>query len=514
LYNIDNNDYSKVLIKIGLQICNETIFKEHPEITLRRNYLLNNLACLYEKIKEYYKALKYFKLCINLSVTNLDYAVVYNNMSRIYLYLDEYGAAYQNSKLCFDYFKLEMDKVMNNKFSENKSKSNIELISFLYYNYALALEKFGRVEESQFAFRKGYEFSVGFLGEYHINTNKYPIKMKRNKTSTMTDTVITSSDSNCSSPLKKKLSYKIPSFKKIIRRDYSFNESLKTKNAEMDDLRLKMDLVLKKVNKFDSIEKTLNEVIRSKSRDIIEPKTDYRKDSPKNNSLIQYIKKDVNKLVKSFSSNFMDESPIRSAMQDTKTISKDELYINEFVNQLALDENFIANRISTLPAIDRVNSPKKKTSNTVANAEHQPNNKRTLKDMFSKVIGEYKPNKPEGKLAEMIRVFSREQSPTKNDSNSSIRKIRGTVKLNSPSKDSNVTKEFKITIEGNAEQEPKSYLINIENDRSDDTYKSKTFYIKDQEHLTNELLYNKYCVSNIIDYQTYTAYNNGIEFLI
>jgi hypothetical protein len=493
----------------------------------------------------------YLKLCVNICVSNFDFAITYNNMSRIYFYLDEFSAAYQNGKMSYDYFKIEINKIVKNKFiTENRNtRSNIELISFLYYNFAILLEKVGKVEESQIAFKKGYEFSVSFLGEFHINTNKFPSRITKVfndvvvKTCSMNDTVITSTDSNCSIQFSR-IRKSSTSQKRFMRRDYSFDETIKSKIGDVTDLRLKMDMLIKKVDKFDNFEKTLNEVMRSKSRDNIELKKDGKKVGLKNDKLLRYLKTDVNKLVKSFSSNNMDETSVRSQHENSKSVSKEELYLNEFVNQLELDEKKVK-FTPNLPPIERGardgGSPKR-SSHTVSIVEHQASNKRQLKDMFSKVIGEYKPKKPEGRFSEMIRELgydiadkSPDRSPDKSPplSRSTInyndnmkRGTDTTITIDSSAEKSRKTslkeeakKEFKINLNNEdtttaIPRNPsiKPYVIIVDQDSSGDTYKSNTFYTKDQEHLTNEHLYKRYNVHNIIEYQTYTEYNNSKKY--
>jgi hypothetical protein len=47
-YYLKKLDYVKVLTRIGIKACEDTPFKDHPDIHVRLASLLNNLSCAYE----------------------------------------------------------------------------------------------------------------------------------------------------------------------------------------------------------------------------------------------------------------------------------------------------------------------------------------------------------------------------------------------------------------------------------------------------------------------------------
>lgn len=129
------------------------------------------------------KSLMYLKSTIRLWSSNIDKAILYNNLARIYYTLNDISAALKANKLCLEIVNIESnlilrERLQNSNFSliaENKNK--IELISFLFFNNGFLLEKAKIEDESYLIYRKGYEFSLSTLGELNILTNKYRPKL-------------------------------------------------------------------------------------------------------------------------------------------------------------------------------------------------------------------------------------------------------------------------------------------------------------------------------------------------
>ena len=117
------------------------------------------------------KSLMYLKSTLRLWASNIDKAILYNNLARVYYTLNDASAALKANKLSLELISIESnnilrDRLQNNNFSsvaENKNK--IELISFLFYNNGFLLEKTKIEDESYLVYRKGYEFSLSTLGE-------------------------------------------------------------------------------------------------------------------------------------------------------------------------------------------------------------------------------------------------------------------------------------------------------------------------------------------------------------
>lgn len=129
------------------------------------------------------KGLKYIKSTLKYINSNIDKAIVFNNIARIYFSLNDYSSAIKSTKLCLDNIIIEANIIQKERLSipnytlisENRNK--VELISFLYYNNAYLLEKAKLDDESRQIYQKGYEFSLSTLGELNLLTNKFRPKL-------------------------------------------------------------------------------------------------------------------------------------------------------------------------------------------------------------------------------------------------------------------------------------------------------------------------------------------------
>jgi hypothetical protein len=512
----------------------------------------------------------YLKLCINVSGSNMDFAIVYNNLSRIYMYLEEYSYVYHHIKLAYDYFKLEAEKITKQKYNlDVHLRANIEVISFLYYSYAICIEKLGKLEESQYAFRKGYEFSVAFLGENNFITAKYPRRINKNfdvaKLSSITNDTFPSSpnDSNTSFILKTDFSRKnnrklsLLKDKKFIKGELSFDDAGKQKinrsgSADVEDLKHKMDLLLKKVEKFNDFEKTLNEVIRSRSKDAIEVPSSRRSSM---NNLRKYLVKNLLTFetggeTKAKTLSNYKGSPIEAVTSktlDRANISKEEIFLNEFVNQLEMGEFNISKASKPSPKLPAIERAGNRSPNTVS---FQGNTKKSIKDMFTKAIGEFIPKEKGGLFTQMFRELRSDDI--------NFRKTISTVKTSeertindtiSPKKDYKVVKKkslkdqlkkesnkfaINVTLDGgnddyvfknlifkdNNYEKVKtqlrkpvmSYVIKVDKDETDiNKYEYKNLYIKNQEYINKKDFSKKNIVDEIIDLETFNTLNCKIQ---
>jgi hypothetical protein len=133
------------------------------------------------------KSIKYLKSTLRLWTSNIDKAILYNNLARLSLCQNDSAAALKANRLCLENISSESNSILrerlqNKNFSliaENKSKQ--ELVSFLFYNNAALLEKIKIADESQFVYRKGYEFSLSTLGELSYLTNKFKPKLSASR---------------------------------------------------------------------------------------------------------------------------------------------------------------------------------------------------------------------------------------------------------------------------------------------------------------------------------------------
>lgn len=203
-YFLNKFEYSKVLIKIALKAGEETLFREHPDIVIRKAAIYNNLACIYERTGSLSKANRYIKIFLKYAQGNLDKALVLNNIARISMKLRDRQAALTAMRNCFELVKEESKKITNYLFKErgedekydkyekvnsygnnsaignlsSNGQNRIQLISYLYLNYGSLLQSLGKENEAAEILRKGYEFSLSTLGEFHINLNKFAAKLQ------------------------------------------------------------------------------------------------------------------------------------------------------------------------------------------------------------------------------------------------------------------------------------------------------------------------------------------------
>lgn len=129
------------------------------------------------------KGLKYIKSTLKYINSNIDKAIVFNNITRIYYSLNDFSSAIKSAKLCLENIIIEANIIQKERLSitnytlisENRNK--VELISFLYYNNAYLFEKAKLDDESRQIYQKGYEFSLSTLGELNLLTNKFRPKL-------------------------------------------------------------------------------------------------------------------------------------------------------------------------------------------------------------------------------------------------------------------------------------------------------------------------------------------------
>ncbi len=123
----------------------------------------------------------YLKNTLRLWSSNIDKAILYNNLARIYYTLNDTSSALKASKLCLELISIESNNILRDRLQNNKmnliTENKIELISFLFYNNGFLLEKTKIEDDSYMVYRKGYEFSLCTLGEMNLLTNKFKPKL-------------------------------------------------------------------------------------------------------------------------------------------------------------------------------------------------------------------------------------------------------------------------------------------------------------------------------------------------
>ena len=123
-YSNNKHDYAKLLITSGIEIINQSPFKNEKKIIKRKNALANNIACIYEKEKKYDKAELFLDKCIEMNKNKIDNAISYNNYGIIEL-------KKKNIQMSIHYFHLMFKEIKDNLNEEIKEENKSEIILFL-----------------------------------------------------------------------------------------------------------------------------------------------------------------------------------------------------------------------------------------------------------------------------------------------------------------------------------------------------------------------------------------------
>ena len=166
-YFNNRNDYVKLLIKIGFEIIKNCPFKNEKKILKRKNALINNISCLYEKEKRYDKAQKFLDKNFEMNKNKIDNAISYNNYGII-----EYKK--KNIILSLHYFHLmfkEIKDIINEDYQDKNNNETHKLFSFLMLNYFSFTKKYSFKDYIK-DIDKGLQFTNQFLGENNYITVK------------------------------------------------------------------------------------------------------------------------------------------------------------------------------------------------------------------------------------------------------------------------------------------------------------------------------------------------------
>jgi hypothetical protein len=104
-------DYAKMLIKIALSVCLNTIYKNHAEVIERKTAILLNLSSIYDLEKSYKKAIYFLNIALPYAYSEIDKAIIYNNLARIYLKIKDFNNCLNNLKNGFKMYKDDIESV-------------------------------------------------------------------------------------------------------------------------------------------------------------------------------------------------------------------------------------------------------------------------------------------------------------------------------------------------------------------------------------------------------------------
>ena len=257
-YMINKIKISKAIVNVSLETYEKTIYRSHPDIINLASIVYNNIGCIYARNNSHEKAIKFLNRFYKYTNDNFDTLIYYNNIIRVYSKMNDKNS---DIKELMQKFKLLLDTEIANIKNENLTNSKvidinkIKLLSFLYYNYCFGLEKIlEKTKESKEQYNKGYEFSVCFLGENSLETEKFMIKLYQDRE--------VSHINNISKKSKKKrdLTPNIIRHQSLKKNDY--NQKMEKILEKLNLFELKLNDFSKEENKEDKDEK-----IKKKTRD-------------------------------------------------------------------------------------------------------------------------------------------------------------------------------------------------------------------------------------------------------
>lgn len=287
-YFLNKFDYSKLLVKIALKATDDTPYKDHPEIIMRTSAVFNNIACIYESIKSYEKALRYLNYNKKISMPTHDKLIFLNNLIRINLKLNRKNEAEEILKNFAFIFKdviktMKKEMHTNDKNTIHSSQVNLQklqLLAYLYYNWGMCLEILQKKKEAKEVFNKGYQFCLCWLGEFNLLTRKFIKKIKYNceKLSTIHTPIQIKNKRNCfdsdgdqkknnTDAMRKKSSHSILPLRSTtdfsspirLRHNLSLNKDKRKGKDSKNEFNLKLDMIINRLDHLDT--KIVNETL-------------------------------------------------------------------------------------------------------------------------------------------------------------------------------------------------------------------------------------------------------------
>ena len=197
-------DYVKIICSVGIDLINFSKYKYEKNIIRKKNFLLNNLSCIYLYEKRYYKSKIFLDKCFEINKSTLDIIITYNNYYMTYIKKlknninknkkEEIKTIIDNIIYYIHMELKEIKKRINNKYKNElklKDKNVImikykdkffikkEITCFLLYNCFYVM-KFFDVKEFEKNYNKGLKIIQKLIGREHHITIKM-IRIKKNK---------------------------------------------------------------------------------------------------------------------------------------------------------------------------------------------------------------------------------------------------------------------------------------------------------------------------------------------
>lgn len=163
-YFRNKEDYTKMLIKCGIDIINQSKYKDDENIINLKNALVNNVACIYFQIQQHNKAAKFLDKCIQMNKNYIDNIITYNNYGLIEI-------SNKRIKSGVHYFHLMYKEIKGKLKDTNVNEKEKELFCFLIMNYLKTTKKYS-INDYNNNYEKLYNYVYDTLGNEHYITNE------------------------------------------------------------------------------------------------------------------------------------------------------------------------------------------------------------------------------------------------------------------------------------------------------------------------------------------------------
>ena len=427
-YMINKIKISKAIVNVALETYEKTVYRSHPDIINLASIVYNNIGCIYARNNSHEKAIKFLNRYYKYTNNNFDTLIYYNNIIKVYSKMNDKNS---DVKELMQKFKLLLDTEISNIKNENLTNNKvididkIKLLSFLYYNYCYGLEKIlEKTKESKEQYSKGYEFSVCFLGENSLETEKFMIKLYQ-------DREVNHINNNITKKSKKKrdLTPNIIRHQSLKKKDY---------NQKMEKILEKLNLFELKLNDFSTEEnkEDKDEKIKKKTRDTdTDPENmnklnnynDYQKRKEKKdkkkieNEKENEIKKE-DKKEKQNNTNEIINKPVIMEKKTNKTSDPFMDMLKEFDMEIK-KENEEKKKKQEEREKERERKKKENLIEKNKNKENEGGNYKKplkIKSVFQKVLGtlpKKEEEKPKGQFTELINSMLNHDEDNKNKNN-------------------------------------------------------------------------------------------------
>lgn len=174
-------EYTKLIIKCGIDIINQSKYKDDESIIDLKNALVNNVACIYFQIEQSSKSAKFLDKCVKMNRSYIDNAITYNNYGFIEI-------SNKRIKSGVHYFHLMYKEIKGKLKDKNANENEKELFCFLLMNYLKTSKKYS-INDYISHYEEFYNYVYNTLGSEHyitneillIDTNSERIKEEKNE---------------------------------------------------------------------------------------------------------------------------------------------------------------------------------------------------------------------------------------------------------------------------------------------------------------------------------------------